>query len=248
MTLTVGYAATSSSTFTVTGSPTPSVVKSRGDSRITWNSSTRKLDIATGLSSGVYEVELMAQNTAGTFRFTFTLKVEAQVYYVDIPSSFVGGTITATTPNNNPYLAEESQTVTLTITPDAGYELASINVYISGTTTPVALSGTGLTRTFVMPANHVSVVAVFKDLRTGIDDIQRGGLKAYAQNGVLYVSGISENQSQMSSKSPTSLKIYNTLGTLIYQGIASSEKAEIPLPARGMYIVTDGKESVKVMN
>jgi hypothetical protein len=42
--------------------------------------------------------------------------------------------------------------------------------------------------------------------------------------------------------------VYNILGTLVYQGVASVDKAEITLPGRGVYIVTDGKEVIKVAN
>jgi len=38
------------------------------------------------------------------------------------------------------------------------------------------------------------------------------------------------------------------LGTLIYHGVANSDKAAIPLSARGIYIVTDGVNVVKVVN
>jgi hypothetical protein len=44
------------------------------------------------------------------------------------------------------------------------------------------------------------------------------------------------------------VSVYNILGTLVYQGIATSDKAEIALPGRGLYIVTDGKEVVKITN
>ena len=53
--------------------------------------------------------------------------------------------------------------VTLTITPNAGYELATITAAKtneSGTT--VALSGTGTTRTFIMPAYGVTITATFQ--------------------------------------------------------------------------------------
>jgi len=68
--------------------------------------------------------------------------------------------------------------------------------------------------------------------------------RAYVRNGILYFSGMSS----MSSESRSSLRVYNTTGTLIYQAITPDGKAEIPLPGRGVYIVTDGKETVKVIN
>jgi hypothetical protein len=52
----------------------------------------------------------------------------------------------------------------------------------------------------------------------------------------------------MSQASPKTLKVFTITGTLIYQGVAGADKAAIPLPPRGIYIVTDGKEVVKVAN
>jgi len=41
--------------------------------------------------------------------------------------------------------------------------------------------------------------------------------------------------------------IYNIIGVLIYTGIADSDKAEIPLPGKGIFIITDEKESLKTV-
>jgi hypothetical protein len=76
MDLTVGYAATSSDAFTVTGSPAPSVTKTSGNAAIPWNSGTKKLDIAAGLGAGTYPVTLTATNgTAPDATASFTLTV-----------------------------------------------------------------------------------------------------------------------------------------------------------------------------
>lgn len=53
----------------------------------------------------------------------------------------------------------EGETITLTITPEANYELDSISAGSS-----VTLEGTGNTRTFAMPAANVTVTAVFKEI------------------------------------------------------------------------------------
>jgi len=158
-----------------------------------------------------------------------------------------GGTVTAAT--SKPYLAIEGETVTLTITPNAGYELISIAVYLYGTSTPVALSGSGLTRTFIMPAHHISVVAVFR-LTGNVSIVETDNypsLQAYVLNGVLHISGLQQGKP---------VWIYNILGTLIYQADETLTgfktllgfELEIPLPARGIYIITDGNTVVKVVN
>ena len=79
MTLKVGYTATSSTALTISGSPAPTVTKTSGDSKITWNNSTKKLDIAAGLAVGTYLVVLKAANgITPDATFTFTVIVSAQ--------------------------------------------------------------------------------------------------------------------------------------------------------------------------
>jgi len=75
MSLKKGYAATSTAAFTVTGTPEPTVTKTSGDGKITWNNSMKRLDIAAGLEKGTYPVVLTATNSAGNATFTFTLTV-----------------------------------------------------------------------------------------------------------------------------------------------------------------------------
>ena len=199
------------------------------------------LDIAEGLPAGEYKVVLRASNVAGSYMFTFTLNVVEKVYYIDIPRSITGGTIVSHTSSANPFLAVAGQTVTLTVTPDEGYKLETISIVnYNNSLISVPLLGTGLTRTFVMPAHHVSVVASFQP--TGnvsiVETDNYPSLKAYAQNGILYVSGL---------KAGEKWNIYNMLGTLIYIATADGNNAEITLPARGIYIVTNGTNAVKVV-
>jgi hypothetical protein len=86
-------------------------------------------------------------------------------------------------------------------------------------------------------------VAVFKDTHTGIVGANNHSpLQAYAQNGTLYVSGLTTG---------STIYVYNTLGTLVYQTTPNPSgegELTIPLPGRGVYIVTDGSSVVKVAN
>ena len=76
MSLTVGYAATSTTAYTITGSSVPTVMKTSSDAKITWNNATKKLDIAAGLGEGVYPVVLTASNgITPNATITFTLTV-----------------------------------------------------------------------------------------------------------------------------------------------------------------------------
>ena len=76
MTLQEGYAATSSDVFTITGNPAPTVTKVSGDAKITWNNSTKRLNITAGLTKGRYPVTIRAANgKTPDATFTFTLTV-----------------------------------------------------------------------------------------------------------------------------------------------------------------------------
>jgi len=78
--LIIGYAATSSEEYILTGIPTPTVTIETAPSTalITWDAATNKLDIAAGLTAGTYTVTLTAENIAGQSEpHTFTLTVKA---------------------------------------------------------------------------------------------------------------------------------------------------------------------------
>ena len=83
MTLTPGYAATSTGLYTVTGSPAPTVTIKSGNAAILWNGSSKKLEIGAGLPKGTYNVTLLAVNTAGEAEFTFTLTVADSPTYAN---------------------------------------------------------------------------------------------------------------------------------------------------------------------
>ncbi|WP_347488029.1 YDG domain-containing protein [Desulfoscipio sp. XC116] len=78
MTLAEGYGATSTGDYTITGTEPVEVTKTSGDSKITWNDATKKLDIAAGLTPGSYPVILTASNgTSPDATLTFTLTVSS---------------------------------------------------------------------------------------------------------------------------------------------------------------------------
>ena len=69
----------------------------------------------------------------------------------------------------DPATACKGETVTLTATPDTNYELSAVTVTNNSTSASVATSGTGNTRTFVMPDAAVTVAPVFA-LQKGIEE------------------------------------------------------------------------------
>ena len=88
MNVAYGYAATSSRTFTLTGNPLPAVTSDEDyGGRITWNGTTNKLDIASGLGVGTYPVVLTAGNgVAPDASLTFTLTVEGEAPVITGPT------------------------------------------------------------------------------------------------------------------------------------------------------------------
>lgn len=106
LTLSPGYAATSTGAFTLTGKPAPTVTKTSGDEKITWNALTKKLDIAAGLTNGSYPVTLTASNGYGVdATHTFTLTVET------VPPANDAPTLSAT--GSNPAYIENGSAVRL---------------------------------------------------------------------------------------------------------------------------------------
>ena len=235
MTLKTGYAATNTDAYIITGSTPVTVTKTLGDDKITWNNSTKKLDIAAGLLAGKYTVILRASNSVGNSTLTFTLTVETPVFWIEVPASFEGGKV-----SSDPlYIAEEGETVTLTGTPNEGYKLESVSVvHLNNATVVVPVTGSGNLYTFTMPAHHVRVAAVFTSAATAVEDVPNG-LKAWTQNGVLYVNGLTEG-SQWS--------VYNVFGVLVYQGVAHDGMAEVALPGRGVFMIVSGNGVVKITN
>jgi len=70
--------------------------------------------------------------------------------------------------------------------------------------------------------------------------IRNDFLRAYALNGVLYVSGLTPGKT---------VRIYNILGTPVFKGIATGETDSYPsLPKNCIYIITNNGQTVKVMN
>jgi hypothetical protein len=78
MTLQAGYAAASTGVYSLAGTTPVAVTKTAGNSRITWNGTTRKLNIAAGLPAGKYSVSLKASNgILPDATLTFALTVTA---------------------------------------------------------------------------------------------------------------------------------------------------------------------------
>ena len=117
MTLAQGYAATSTGVYTVSGTPAPTVAKTSGDSKITWNDGTKKLDIAAGLTAGTYQVILMASNgimpdATLTFTLTVTLPSTPSTTTQSVTTSVTPGTTTSSTTTSSTAISTTPGTTT----------------------------------------------------------------------------------------------------------------------------------------
>ena len=114
---------------------------------------------------------------------------------------------------------------------------------ISGSFAPVT-SGTNGTFTFFPLPPNVSVSTLIDGtiVAGAVGNAKTDNypsLQAYVQNGVLHVNGLAIG---------AEWRLYNVMGTLIYSSVANAPETTMPLPQRGVYIVTDGKTTVKVVN
>ena len=160
MALAVGYSATNSVPFTITGDPTPTVTRTvypaSAETEITWNDSQRWLDIATGLEEGTYIVTLRADNGAGTpATHTFTLTVTEQPPVIVVMEAAVMGVTLTGAPSGTIITTNAPWVVTL----PAGSNVSNLtNEMITVAAAPseaeamVQVTGTGATRTINIPA------------------------------------------------------------------------------------------------
>ena len=63
-------------------------------------------------------------------------------------------------------------------------------------------------------------------------------LKAYTSNGILHISGLQTGKP---------ISIYSISGQLVYKGVAKAETEQIPLNVNGVYIVTSGNQTIKLV-
>ncbi|GHT71247.1 hypothetical protein FACS189455_2610 [Bacteroidia bacterium] len=204
------------------GSFTFTVNLERGATKLTAAVSTGVIVAIPHVSTPVKRIELLLLNdlmahilntgNVETGDLTLTLSgANADVF-----------TISGVETDNYPSLPVGGET-NIAITPRTNLAVGTYRVTLT-------VSGEGIT--------SVSVEITHTVKPTGIDSPQAKALKAYVQNGLLHVSGLTAGK-------PWS--IYSISGALIYQSVAHEDKADINLSIRGMYIVTSGNAAVKVV-
>ncbi|MCL2153759.1 MAG: S-layer homology domain-containing protein, partial [Oscillospiraceae bacterium] len=109
MTLTEGYAASSTTAYTVTGTEPVTVNLSSAYNEITWNDTDKTIEIAAGLAVGDYTVTLTASNVVPPdATLTFTLTVEAATA---VPATLTSISVT-TKPGTVTYTVRETLNLT----------------------------------------------------------------------------------------------------------------------------------------
>ncbi|GHV50023.1 hypothetical protein FACS1894181_10020 [Bacteroidia bacterium] len=176
-----------------------------------------------------------AGNPSGTNgSFTFTVSLQKGIG-ATLTTAGINGTITATayiaptyavtigattggTVSADKTIATAGTTVTLTISPNAGYELDAI------TATPsVTLSGTGNTRTFTMPASNVTVNATFKKTQAQLDKEAVEAAKAAIEGGTFRIAQATGNDA-----ASVRTWLVNTLNVLFGQSHGLQVKSAQP--------------------
>jgi len=202
LTLTAGYGATSTDAFTATGSPAPTVTKTSGNAAITWNSGTKKLDIAAGLTAGIYPVEIKASNGVGTdATITFTLTVNAAPGItgptaLTLTAGYAAASTDAFTVTGNPVPTVTKTSGTAAITWNSGTKKLDIAAGLAAGEYPVELKasngvGTDATITFTLTVNAVSIAVTSAGLGSlKVDVPVTGASVTYTLSNAAYAASI----------------------------------------------------------
>ena len=100
--------------------------------------------------------------------------------------------------------ASAGETVTLTIVPDQGYESESLTI-----TPTVTITGSGNTRTFVMPANYVMISATFKKTEAQLEKEALEAVQMAIEGGAYRIA-----QGTGNTEATVRTWLINTLGVM----------------------------------
>jgi len=116
---------------------------------------------------------------------------------------------------------------------DNGYD------YTVGTSGAKRMLSDGTTEVSAQGADIAAVNVEKGEVITSIDDVQLAKtLKAWTQNGLLHISGLTIGKLWT---------VYNISGLLVRQSIATKEEACLMLPVKGVYVIVSGTNRVKVV-
>ncbi len=156
----------------------------------------------------------------------WTVQTAAPEYNIST-SGISNGTVTASVNSTNASTAEANATVTLTASPATGYQLSSIAV-TKASGEAVTTSGDGLTRTFTMPAENITVSATFTQISYSIT-------KQTMSHGSVTVDTIStSNATSAAYNTPVILTIKPDTGYELGSISASTASSAITLSGSGI--------------
>lgn len=120
-------------------------------------------------------------------------------------------------------------------------DLSSSSIYFFGvdTTTCILHVPIGSKAAYQVAPQWLKFTNVVEDLPAKVKVTTISNLKIYVQNGYAIVSGVPIGET---------ISIYNLQGTATYNQQANTKTVSIGLPARGMYVVRVGKQSMKIVN
>ncbi len=161
---------------------------------IAYNAGTTPKRFACYLSTGLNTVSPIA-----LFK-----KVEVGAYTVECADGIEHGSISA-----SPSTADAGKTITVTATPDAGYELSTVTVTPeSGSAPEVTISGNSAT--FEMPASNVTVSATFALAKNKVayTIAPANSGEVWLQNGATYDESLGYSYSTMGTTVSIALAAY----------------------------------------
>ncbi len=127
------------------------------------------------------------------------------------------------------------ETLTVTATPYAGYQLVAWQLTIDGETQTVTEDITTTYTDAVIPEVDGAIITAVFQRETGIDDVEAGDFKAYSIDSRIVVKGV-ENMN---------VNIYDVTGRVVYNEAKAAETIEFTVPSAGVYMVKAGNAPAK---
>jgi len=213
---------------------------------LTGTGTTRTLNISNITVANGANVTVAIANPTGftitpSSRTVAVYLAPAVVYVTGITVTGAGGATTITTSGGTLQMSAAitptnatNKEVTWTVAPASG--VATINT--SGLLTATG-NGTVTVRATAKDGSGVyGERQITVSNNTAIEVVEQQVLKAWTQDGMLYVSGLTLGKAW---------SVYSISGQLIHQAVAKTDEANIPLAAQGIYIVASGEYRVKLI-
>ena len=112
--------------------------------------------------------------------------------------------------------------------------------YVKGWRRNGALVNNNTTNTFTISnLSAATKITVEFDTESGIDPPLENPLRAWANNGILHITGLVAGET---------LRVFSVTGAMVFHNDAMADVMDIPLNVRGIFIVQNGNSTLKVIN